>query len=641
MVSVKILVTYKNKHKVLKSDIITPIQTGRAIADEIFEEMIGDDTGDNISKDNPKYNELSAQYWAWKNYDKLGNPDYIGFMHYRRHFLFNNEKVRPLERWLPNSSWYLFESVDNEYKEYLNDEDIKNTVKGYDCIIPHIYDYTNYFHKNLVEDFQNLLDQKIEHFHLMIDTVKKLFSDYAETAENIRNGHEKYIANMFIMKKEMFNEYCNFLFSIESEIDKKVNSKYFSENESRFLGFLGEILLTIFIKQKQKEKKYKIKEIDTSFILNTRDDCLQPFYKEKTVCIAASASNEYVPYLSVYLQSILSCISKNNNYDIIIFERSITSENKEKLQKQIKQKNIYLRFVNPSELLKEYDLKFPPHYNLECYFRLAAPLILKNYDKVIFTDVDLIFQEDPAKLFDTDIGTYPLAACKDLMWGTFINNNQWDWAEYAKSVLKIKEPFEYFNTGVMILNVKEFNKNNYSKKLLELVSKTTFRILEQDGLNVYFGTKIKYLDTAWNFPVANIAYRNILGYMPLEFSKKYKQDKKNPYIIHYAGGIKPWLYPNEELAEIWWFYARQTPFYEEIMLRMIQHNTSMAMQISRNIDLSTVKNALNLGRNKLKYWRYKILSKITFGKKRKKYKEKRKKLKALIKQTKQFLKGIK
>ena len=171
MVSVKILVTYKNKHKVLKSDIITPIQTGRAIADEIFEEMIGDDTGDNISKDNPKYNELSAQYWAWKNYDKLGNPDYIGFMHYRRHFLFNNEKVRPLERWLPNSSWYLFESVDNEYKEYLNDEDIKNTVKGYDCIIPHIYDYTNYFHKNLVEDFQNLLDQKIEHFHLMIDTV--------------------------------------------------------------------------------------------------------------------------------------------------------------------------------------------------------------------------------------------------------------------------------------------------------------------------------------------------------------------------------------------------------------------------------------------------------------------------------------
>ena len=46
---VKIFVTYKDKHKLIKSDIITPIQTGRAIADEKFEGMIGDDTGDNIS----------------------------------------------------------------------------------------------------------------------------------------------------------------------------------------------------------------------------------------------------------------------------------------------------------------------------------------------------------------------------------------------------------------------------------------------------------------------------------------------------------------------------------------------------------------------------------------------------------------
>lgn len=366
-----------------------------------------------------------------------------------------------------------------------------------------------------------------------------------------------------------------------------------------------------------------------------------PIFKDNQICLAVSSSNEYVPYLSIYLQSISSYISKNNNYDIIVFERSITSENKEKLQKQIEKENVSLRFVNPSELLKKYDLKFPPHYNLECYFRLAAPLILKNYDKVIFTDVDLIFQEDPAKLFDTDIGTYPLAACKDLMYGAFLKNPQLEWMEYAKSVLKLEKPFEYFNTGVMILNIGEFNKNNYSKKLLEFVSQTTFRILEQDGLNSYFQNNIRYLDTAWNFPVANAGYKTFLHFMPVEFANKYKQDKKNPHIIHFAGYQKPWFCPVMDFAEIWWSYARQTPFYEEIMLRMIQHNTSMAMQISRNIDLSAVKNALNLGRNKLKYWRYKLLSKITFGKKRKKYKEKRKKVKTLIKQTKQFLKGIK
>ena len=92
---VKILVSYHDKHHLFKSDILTPIQTGCALAAERFEEMIQDDDGKNISAENPRYAELSAQYWAWKNYQKLGNPDYIGFMHYRRHFIFNEPKKFP------------------------------------------------------------------------------------------------------------------------------------------------------------------------------------------------------------------------------------------------------------------------------------------------------------------------------------------------------------------------------------------------------------------------------------------------------------------------------------------------------------------------------------------------------------------
>ena len=57
---IKILITYKDRHELLKSDILTPIQSGRSIAKEIFSEMIGDDEGDNISQDNDKFSELSA-----------------------------------------------------------------------------------------------------------------------------------------------------------------------------------------------------------------------------------------------------------------------------------------------------------------------------------------------------------------------------------------------------------------------------------------------------------------------------------------------------------------------------------------------------------------------------------------------------
>ncbi|EOH9119425.1 DUF4422 domain-containing protein, partial [Campylobacter jejuni] len=100
---VKILVGYHKPAVLLKDDILTPIHLGRALATQaskdgemskedfewMCENMIGDDTGDNISHLNRYFCELTGIYWAWKNYDKLGNPDYIGFMHYRRHFIFD------------------------------------------------------------------------------------------------------------------------------------------------------------------------------------------------------------------------------------------------------------------------------------------------------------------------------------------------------------------------------------------------------------------------------------------------------------------------------------------------------------------------------------------------------------------------
>ena len=85
----KILISYHDEHSLIKSDILQPIQTGCANASKLFDGMLRDDDGENISEHNPKYNELSAQYWAWKNYDKFDNPDYIGFWHYRRVLNFN------------------------------------------------------------------------------------------------------------------------------------------------------------------------------------------------------------------------------------------------------------------------------------------------------------------------------------------------------------------------------------------------------------------------------------------------------------------------------------------------------------------------------------------------------------------------
>ena len=82
--NIKILVGYHEPAPVLRDSILTPINAGRALVDKrsynytwLKENTIGDDSGENISKRNKSYNELTAIYWAWKNQAELGEPDAI------------------------------------------------------------------------------------------------------------------------------------------------------------------------------------------------------------------------------------------------------------------------------------------------------------------------------------------------------------------------------------------------------------------------------------------------------------------------------------------------------------------------------------------------------------------------------------
>ena len=146
--TVKILISYHKPAVLLKDEVLTPIHVGRVLATEsskdgsmseedykwMLENMIGDDTGDNISHLNRTLNELTSMYWAWKNYDKLGNPDYIGFMHYRRIFDFlDKSKPLPINKDLGLPE---LEYLDDEiFKEYYDKDKILDIVKDNKYII--------------------------------------------------------------------------------------------------------------------------------------------------------------------------------------------------------------------------------------------------------------------------------------------------------------------------------------------------------------------------------------------------------------------------------------------------------------------------------------------------------------------------
>lgn len=362
------------------------------------------------------------------------------------------------------------------------------------------------------------------------------------------------------------------------------------------------------------------------------------FFEEQEIAIVFAANDHYVPYLTVAIHSLARNSNIKNKYDIFVFSKDISEKNKTTIKEFIEKQNISVRFVDIKDYFKS-ALKVVGHITEETYFRLIMPDILKDYNRILYLDADIIILNDIMQLCKIDMKGYPLAATEECMFSGLVNICGDQEKEYFYKKLGLKNLDTYFQAGVLLFDVDYYNNRHLSELLMNRAMTNSYKMMDQDILNEYFNENYIRFGNEWNFtPLQkHMEEMDYIGNMSPNIRKKYLA-VKNPKLIHYADKYKPWLYPNENLAYIWWSYARQTPFYEEILLRMIQHNTSMAMQISRNVDLSTIKNVLNLGRNKLKYFRYKLLSKITFGKKRKKYKEKRKKLKTLIKQTKQFFK---
>lgn len=276
---VKIFVTYKDKHKIIKSDIITPIQTGRAIADEKFEGMIGDDTGDNISKDNPKYNELSAQYWVWKHYEEIGNPEYVGFMHYRRHFLFDDSvDLSEKKTWLPGISLYRFECINKDYLKLLSDEKILSQLSdNSDVIVLRPYNINLFSNNDLYmreHYISTILGAKRINWDVFYDVISDLYPQYKNILDKFTYGNKIVCCNMFVMRRDIFKRCADFYFSILSEVDKRIDSSLYDSQELRFLGFLGEYILTLFVMILEEENQTRIKYLNGTFIENTNENSL-------------------------------------------------------------------------------------------------------------------------------------------------------------------------------------------------------------------------------------------------------------------------------------------------------------------------------------------------------------------------------
>lgn len=211
--------------------LCVPIQCGAAI-DTLIDGAIYDNVGDNISEKNREYCELTAHYYAWKNV----SADYYGFCHYRRFFCFNNKNIPYLVREKLSK---------NDVKLLGTPELIESLAREYDIIIPRSEDMG----LSVWEHYSSAKYHYITDLELFIRLLKKKCPDISTTADRYLEQNKQFFCNMFILKKDLFFEYCETLFDILSDFDA-LKKRHGNFQADRTDGYLGEVFTGIFVNYK-------------------------------------------------------------------------------------------------------------------------------------------------------------------------------------------------------------------------------------------------------------------------------------------------------------------------------------------------------------------------------------------------------
>ena len=212
-----------------EDDIYTPIHVGRKGKKDIG--YIGDDTADNISDRNDGYCELTGFYWIWKNV----KADYLGLVHYRRYFTHKGLFCR---------------SIDKKRRDILSRKDWESLLKYTDIVVA---DKRKYRIETNEEHYLHAHPR--EQFDVCKAIIQEQCPEYMNGWNVMMNRTWAHMFNMFVMKKELYHAYCEWLFPILSQVETRIDTSEMTPYEARFMGRISELLLDVWLEYNQL--KYK------------------------------------------------------------------------------------------------------------------------------------------------------------------------------------------------------------------------------------------------------------------------------------------------------------------------------------------------------------------------------------------------
>lgn len=565
---IRIFVSTHKDVDLFQSDVLQPVQVGAAKAQAPIGYAMRDCDGENISDLNPMYCELTTQYWAWKNVD----AEYYGFCHYRRYFDFSDERHAEND-----FGEIMYDRIDAKAQQEfrLDDKSIAEAIRGYDVITTEFKDLREFpeDYSTPWEHYNHAPQLHIEDLELCMRILGEMHPDYTEDADEFLLGNKSCFCNMFIMRKDIFQDYCAWLFPILQRFMEESDMSLYSREARRTPGHLAERLLNIYyIHHMRLQAGWRTKQVQCVHFINPEPIYqLDPVYPRSglpVVPIVLAADDSYVPMLTTTLQSVMANASDRYYYDIVVFGRGIGSDRKALMQGFFSRyANLTLRFYDVAPLVAGYDLKTNnEHIGVETYYRFLIQEVLPFYDKVLYLDADLIVEGDVSELYSIDLGDNLLAAAHDIDYLGNLNMKDGERVQYSREVLGLKDPWGYFQAGVLLLNTRELRRLCSVQEWLEAVSNSEYIYDDQDVLNSRCQGRVTYLDYSWNVMIdCDGRIGKLFSLAPADAYDAFLASRSHPKIVHYAGYEKPWKMANCDEAVRYWGYARQTPFYEELV----------------------------------------------------------------------------
>lgn len=232
---VRIIVATHKKYQMPEDNVYLPVHVGSEGKDDLGYQA--DNDGENISLKNPYYCELTGMYWAWKNL----KADYVGLVHYRRYFTLSHKKKKTEEE---------------KFKSVLSSDEIYKLLEDTDMILPK---KRKYYIENLYDHYKHTM--YIEPLNETRKIIANTYPEYLDEFDKLKKRTSAHMFNMFVMKKELFDDYCAWLFTILFELEGKIDVSQYDAFHARFFGRVSELLLDVYINTNQLEYK-EVKVMD-------------------------------------------------------------------------------------------------------------------------------------------------------------------------------------------------------------------------------------------------------------------------------------------------------------------------------------------------------------------------------------------